>query len=64
MKVREARLHRKMTQTELYQKTGIHQGDISKIETGKSNPTLRQLKRIADALEMNVVLELVPKEEN
>lgn len=36
-----------MTQADLAEKTGIHQGDISKIECGTANPSLNTLKRLA-----------------
>lgn len=38
-----------MSQSQLSQKTGITQPDISKLENGKANPSLATLKKIARA---------------
>ena len=39
-----------MTQVQLAKKTGIDQGDISKIERGLANPSVSTLKRLADGM--------------
>ena len=39
-----------LTQRELSDMTGIAQGDISKIENGNANPSIKTLDRLADAL--------------
>ena len=57
----DARKSRNMTQKQLAQRTGIDQGDISKIENGNGNPTLNILKRLADGMDMILKLEFVPK---
>lgn len=57
----EARKARNISQTELSKRTGIIQADISRLERGKSNPTLDILKRIAQALEMNLNITLEEK---
>ena len=54
--IAEARKSKNISQTELSKMTGIIQADISRIENGKANPTINVLKRIADALEMNLNL--------
>lgn len=38
-----------MTQKDLSEITGIHQSEISKIENGNANPSLKTLERIANA---------------
>ena len=43
-----------MTQTQLSDKTGIAQENISGYETDALTPSLTTLKRLADALEVNV----------
>jgi ribosome-binding protein aMBF1 (putative translation factor) len=48
--ITELRERRGLTQEELAERTGIDQGDISRIERGSANPTERTLNRIADAL--------------
>ena len=40
--------------------TGINQADISKLENGNGNPSLRTLERIARGLDMRLKLEFVP----
>ena len=39
-----------MSQSQLSQKTGITQPDISKLENGKANPSIATLKKVARAL--------------
>lgn len=58
----DARKASNMTQKELSEKTGIAQSDISKLETGSSNPTLAMLKRLADGMGMTVKLQFIPKQ--
>ena len=47
MKEREAQ---HMTQTELAERTGLRQSNISRIEKGQASPTLATLRRIARGL--------------
>ena len=49
-----------MTQKELAEKTGITQGDISRLENGNANPSLRTLLRLAEGMGMKLRLEFVP----
>jgi transcriptional regulator with XRE-family HTH domain len=49
-----------LTQKQLSEKTGIAQGDISKIEIGDANPTLATLKRLAAGMDMKLKLEFEP----
>lgn len=51
----------KLTQKQLSELTGIDQADISKIENGNANPSIKTLTRIASAMNMNVKIEFVPK---
>lgn len=50
-----------MTQCCLAEETGIYQADISKIERGLANPSLLTLQRLADGMDMEIVIEFVPK---
>lgn len=50
-----------MTQSCLAEETGIYQADISKIERGLANPSLLTLQRLADGMDMEIVIEFVPK---
>ena len=52
-----------MTQKELAERTGIYQADISKIERGLANPSVSTLKRLADGLDMNLIIGFEPKED-
>jgi len=56
----DARKTSGLTQKELSERTGIAQGDISKIESGSANPSLRTLKRLASGMGMVLKLEFVP----
>ena len=53
----EARREIGITQKELAEKTGITQGDISKLENGTSNPCLKTLQRIAKGLGKNLIID-------
>lgn len=57
----DARISQNLTQKELTERTGIHQADISKLEKGTRNPSLKLLKRLADGMGMTLKLEFVPK---
>jgi transcriptional regulator with XRE-family HTH domain len=57
----DARKQSNVTQKELAAQTGIAQADISKIESGSGNPTIKILKRLADGLDMQLKIELIPK---
>ena len=46
-----------MTQKQLAERTGIHQSDISKLERGNGNPSLRTLIRLAEGLGMKLKVE-------
>ena len=57
----EARISQNLTQKELVERTGINQADISKLENGTRNPSLKLLKRLADGMGMSIKIEFVPK---
>ena len=56
----EARIREGMTQTELSERSGISQADISRLEKGTRNPSINLLKRLADALDSTLSIEFVP----
>ena len=58
----DARISQGLTQRQLAERTGVHQADISKLESGMRNPTLNMLKRLAEGMGMNLRIEFVPKE--
>ena len=45
----DSRAELSMTQKDLSELTGIHQSEISKIENGCANPSLKTLERLASA---------------
>ena len=51
-----------MTQKELAERTGIAQGDISKLERGSANPSIRTLKRLAKGMGMVLKIEFTPEQ--
>jgi len=53
----DARKNSGLTQKELADRTGINQGDISKLENGSGNPSLRTLQRLASAMGMKLKIE-------
>lgn len=59
----EARKSAGLTQKELAERTGIAQGDISKLENGSANPSLRTLQRLAAGMGMKLKLEFVSANE-
>lgn len=56
----KARNESGITQQELSKRTGINQSDISKLEQGKGNPSLRTLQRLAEGLGMRMEIKFVP----
>ena len=57
----EARQKSGLTQKELSEKTGITQADISRLEKGNANPSLRTLRRLAAGMGMNLEIRFVPQ---
>lgn len=58
--VTDARKKSGLTQKELAEKTGIAQGDISKLENGNVNPSLRTLIKLANGMGMKLKLDFSP----
>nr|DAO49200.1 MAG TPA: helix-turn-helix domain protein [Caudoviricetes sp.] len=56
----DARKTTGLTQKQLSEKTGIAQSDISKLESGNANPSLKTLQRLANGLGMRVKIEFQP----
>ena len=53
----DARERQGITQKELAARTGIAQADISKLENGNANPSIRTLKRLASGLGCRLKIE-------
>ena len=56
----EIRNERHLSQKQLAEITGITQADISRIENGNANPSLKTLQRLANGLGMKLKLEFIP----
>ena len=56
----DARIAQNLTQKELADKVGMNQADISKLENGTRNPSLKLLKRLAHGMGMQLKIEFVP----
>ena len=56
----DARRASGLTQKELSERTGIAQGDISKLENGSANPSIRTLQRLANGMGMTLKVEFLP----
>ena len=56
----DARKSSGLTQKQLAERTGIAQSDISKLEGGNANPSLRTLQRLAAGMGMRIKIEFQP----
>ena len=63
-KLIKARLEANLTQKELAQKCGMKQSNISRLESGKSNPTIRFLEKLANSLDCDLVNKIRKREHN
>ena len=57
----DARIAQNMTQKELAERTGIAQTEISKLENGTRNPSIKLLQRLADGMGMVLNVTFTPK---
>lgn len=55
--LRAARRNAHLTQTQAATKAGLHQSDVSDIERGIANPTLRSIARLAAAVGATLSIE-------
>ena len=60
----DARKTAGLTQKELSDRTCIAQADISKLENGNANPSLKTLQRLAAGMGMGIKIEFFPLSEN
>lgn len=56
----KVRNEKNISQKQLAQLTGINQADISRIENGNANPSIKTLQRLAKGLGMKLKLEFIP----
>ncbi len=52
--IREKRQEKKITQTELSKKTQLSRNTIVNFETGKRSPRMKDLEKIANALNISI----------
>ncbi len=57
--IMKARIETGLTQKELSEKTGISQADISRLEHGTANPSIKTLQRIATALDRKLSIQFI-----
>lgn len=57
--IKEKRLELELSQEELAGRIGIDQSDLSKIEKGLSNPSIKMLHRIANGLNCKLSLNII-----
>ena len=57
--IKEKRLEQHLSQEQLASKVGIDQSDLSKIEKGLMNPTIKMVNRIAKGLDSNLSISLI-----
>ena len=57
----EARKSLNITQLELAKRTGIDRADISKLENGNANPSLKTLQRLANGLGISFQINFTPQ---
>ena len=55
----DARKAAGLTQKELSERTGIAQADISRLERGNANPSLKTLQRLASGMGMKLKVEFI-----
>ena len=53
-KIKNKRLSLYLSQAQLAEKVGIDQSDLSKIEKGNANPSLKMIKKIASGLDSKI----------
>jgi len=56
----EARIETDMTQKELAEKSGISQANISRLENGNLNPTIKLLQKLANSMDRHIEIRFVP----
>ena len=60
-RIKELRKSKGITQKELADRTGIAQTEISRLENGTRNPSIKLLQRLAEGLDMVLNISFSPK---
>ncbi len=61
--IREGRLRRGMTQTELARLIGTTQSAVARLESGRTSPSFDDVIRILRAMDLDLDFALVPRDE-
>lgn len=56
----QARIDSDLTQKQLSELSGVSQADISRIENGKFNPSIKLLQRLAASMNTHIELKFIP----
>ena len=56
--IKQMRIDKNLTQEDLAKKVGIDQADLSKIEKGLSNPSIKTINRIASGLDSKISINM------
>ena len=59
----EARIAQNLTQKEVAEKTGIAQAELSRMENGLRNPSIKLLQRFAEGLGLVLKISFEPKQD-
>lgn len=54
-RIRNIRMKKKMTQNDLAIECEFEKASMSRLESGRSNPTVRTLQKVCNALDINIV---------
>ena len=57
----DARANANISQKELSERTGIAQAEISRIENGSRNPSIKLLQRLAAGMNMDLRIAFIPR---
>ncbi len=61
LRLKEKRKLKKMTQKTLAEKARLPRSTVARIESGKANPTIENLRKISNALDFELEINLIPK---
>lgn len=61
VQLHKARIINNLTQKDLSRLSGIDQANISKIESGDYSPSLKTMKKLADAMNMDLKIEFIKR---
>ena len=60
-KIIELRREKKLTQAGLAKRINDRQANIARLENGNSNPSIEKLLKIAEGLDAELIIDLIPK---